>query len=103
MPIVKELLRKVLPEGTKVVTAEADLYGEISWAITLKPSPPGLDGIKGREFVIVGTDVASGLGITMPHLISALAERRVGAIGVVGEVTLDSCSEAQSKGCLLYT
>jgi purine catabolism regulator len=98
MPIVKELLRKVLPEGTKVVTAEADLYGEISWAITLKPSPPGLDGIKGSEFVIVGTEVASDLGITMPHLISALAERRVGAIGVVGEATLDSCSEAQSKG-----
>src|ERR1039458_6581592 len=98
MPIVKELLRKVLPEGTKVVAGEADLYGDISWVITLKPSPPGLDGIKGSEFAIVGTEVASGLGISMPHLISALAERRVCAIGVVGEAGPDSRAEAQSKG-----
>jgi purine catabolism regulator len=98
MPIVKELLRKVFPDGARVVTGEADLYGDISWVITLKPSPPGLDGIKGNEFAIVGTEVASGLGITVPHLISALAERRVGAIGVIGEATPDSCSQAQSKG-----
>ncbi len=97
MPTVKQLLREVLPPGTKVVAGKAGLYSEVSWAVPLRPSPPGFDSLKGNEFAIVGAGVASGLGVTLTHLISTLAERKVSAIGVLGEVTAKACQEAQSR------
>ena len=98
MPTVKQLLKDLLPAGTRVVAGKTGLYGEVSWVVTLRPSPPAFDSLKGNEFVIVGTDAASGLGVTLTELITTLAERKAGAIGVLGQVTTRACQEAQSRG-----
>lgn len=98
MPNIKQLLREVLPTGTEVVAGEAGLYSEVTWVATLRPSPPGFDGLKGGEFAIVGAGVASGLGVTLSYLVSTLAERKVSVVGVLGEIQTETCQEAQLKG-----
>jgi PucR family transcriptional regulator, purine catabolism regulatory protein len=98
MPIVKQILREVLPAGTRVEAGEAGLYSEVSWVVALRPSPPGFDVLKGNELAVIGAGVASGLGVTLSFLISELAERKVSAICIQGEITDDSRREAQSNG-----
>jgi purine catabolism regulator len=98
MPSIKQLLREVLPAGTEVVAGEAGLYNEVSWVVTLRPSPPGFDVLKGNEFAIVGVGVTSALGLTLSYLVLTLAERKVSAVGVLGEIPIETCREAQFKG-----
>ena len=54
MPSVTQLMKKVLPSGSRIVSGNAGLYNEVSWVIVVRPTPPGFDGLKGGEFAIVG-------------------------------------------------
>jgi purine catabolism regulator len=97
MPTVKQLLKEVLPPDTLILAGEFGIYGEVSWVVTLRPSPPGFDGLKGHEFAIVGSGVAEALGVSLHHLVSNLAERHISAIGLQGEVSDEACREAQAR------
>ncbi len=96
MPSILQLVKRVLPSGSTVIGGETGLYNEVSWVIVLRPTPPGFDGLKGNEFVIIGTDVAAGLGVTLTYLISTLAERGASGIGILGEISKEAEREAQS-------
>jgi PucR family transcriptional regulator, purine catabolism regulatory protein len=101
VPSVKLLLKKVLPSGSTVISGETGLYNEVSWIIVVRPTPPGFDGLKGNEFAIIGPNVASGLGVSLSYLLTALAERGVSGIGILGEVSPEVQREAQNKKVLL--
>lgn len=97
MPSLIQLVNKVLPQGTRVISGETGIYNEISWVIVVRPAPPGLNGLKGNELAIIGPDIASGLGVSSSYLVSTLAERGVGGIGILGEISPEIQREAQSK------
>jgi hypothetical protein len=98
MPIVKQIIREILPAGTTIEAGEAGLYGEVSWVVVLRPSPPGFDALKGHEMAVIGAKVASGLNVTLSYLVSSLAEWNVSAIVVQGDITDEARREAQSRG-----
>ena len=85
MPTVEQVWR-AMPQGTGLVTGESSIYNEVSWVVTLRPTPPGFDRLRGKELALVDTSIANGLGITLPYLITSLAEQGASAVGILGEV-----------------
>jgi len=98
VPIVKQLIRDVLPAGTRIEAGEAGLFNEVSWVSALKPSPPGFDALKGCEIVIIGDGVASALGVNLSFLVSRLAEWNVSAVCFQGDATDEARRQAGLKG-----
>lgn len=97
MPTVEQIWRQVLPPGTDLVAGEAGLYNGVNWVITLRPSAPGFDNVRGSEFALIDTSVARSLGVTLPSLVLFLAERAVSGIGLLGEVLPEAGEQAQSS------
>jgi purine catabolism regulator len=86
-----------MPPGSAIISGETGLYNEVSWMIAVRPTPPGFDGLKGNEFAVIGPNVASGLGVSLVQLISALAERGVSGVGILGDISPDARREAQVR------
>ncbi len=96
MPSVVQILKKVMPSGSKILAGETGLYNEVSWVITVRPTPPGFDSLKGNELAIIGNNTATGLGVSTANLVSALAERGAAGVGVIGDVSQEAINQAQS-------
>lgn len=97
MPTVEQIWRQVLPPGTDLVAGEAGIYNGVNWVITLRPSPPGFDNVRGNEFALIDTSIAKSLGVTLPSLVLFLAERGISGIGLLGEALPEACEQAQSR------
>ena len=85
MAIVEQVWR-VLPKGTRLIAGESGIYNEVSWVVTLKPTPPAFDRLRGKEFALIDIPTMTGLGITMPSLFTSLAEQNVSGLSILGEV-----------------
>jgi purine catabolism regulator len=85
MPTVEQVWR-ALPRGTELLANDSSIYNEVNWVITMRPTPPGFDRLRGKELALVDSATASGLGITLPYLISSLAEQGASALGILGEI-----------------
>jgi hypothetical protein len=94
MPSVIQLLKNTLPEGSEVVCGDVGLYNEVSWVISLRPTPPGFDVLKGGEFALIGADIADGLNISLSHLVSTLSDRGISGIAILGEISKEAQQEA---------
>ena len=97
MPTVEQIWRQVLPTGTDLMAGEAGIYNGVNWVITLRPSAPGFDNVRGNEFALIDTTIAKSLGVTLPSLVLFLAERAVSGIGILGEAIPEACEQAQSS------
>lgn len=97
MPTVEQVWLRALPAGTRLVSGEAQLYDEVTWVVTLKPYAPGFDKVRGHELVLVDAAVAAKLGISLPSLVSSLAQHSVSAVAVVGQVTAEM-EQAREQG-----
>lgn len=73
-----------MPPGTALVTGEAGIYGEVSWVVTLRPTPPGLDRLRGNEIALVDMATARHLDIALPPLVASLAEQGASALVILG-------------------
>jgi purine catabolism regulator len=85
MPTVEQVWR-IMPRGTGLVAGESSIYNEVSWVVTLRPTPPGFDRLRGKEFALIDTATVTGLGITLSSLVTSLAEQSIGGLGILGEV-----------------
>ncbi len=86
MPNVAQAWR-LMPPGTDMVAGESGIYNEISWIVTLRPTPPGFDRLRGKELALVDAATADLLDITLSYLITSLAEQGASALGILGEVS----------------
>ena len=87
MPTVEQVWRQAMPQETDLVAGEAGIYNEVSWVVTLRPTPPGFDRLRGNELALIDVTTVKGLGVTLSSLVISLAEQGVGALGILGEVT----------------
>jgi PucR family transcriptional regulator, purine catabolism regulatory protein len=86
MPTVEQVWR-AMPQGTTLVTGEKGIYNEIGWVVSLRPTPPGFDRLRGKELVLADMATAEGLGITLSYLMVSLAEQGASALGVLGDIS----------------
>ncbi|MBI2860338.1 MAG: helix-turn-helix domain-containing protein [Chloroflexi bacterium] len=102
MPTVQQVWRQALPAETELVAGESGLYEEVSWVVSLKPTPPGFQSIRGREFALVDAGAAEKLGVSLPALVSSLAERKVSATAILGDIVPDLKAQADRADMCLF-
>ncbi len=85
---VSDILRKALPEHTKVVAGESGLGREVTWATRLRPAPPAFAHLSGGEIVLLPPNVLEMLDerLTLDQAILQLAGFGVAAVALSGEV-----------------
>ncbi|MBE2194708.1 MAG: helix-turn-helix domain-containing protein [Anaerolinea sp.] len=85
---VFELLRYVLPMGTRVVAGAKGLHKIVSWTSVLHPRPPAFPSLEGRELALLSIDALRLLSdkLTLADLINDLAQMDVSAVGVIGGI-----------------
>ncbi len=95
MATVETVRRQALPPGTRVVAGETGLYREVSCVVSLKPTPPGFDVLRGGELALASTRVAGLLGTPLPSLVTSLGERGAAAVALVGEASAEARDRAE--------
>ena len=86
MPTIGQVWRQALPGGTEIVGGRGGLYNEVPWVVTLRPTPPGFDSLRGGELALIDTATAQRLGASLAALVISLAERGAGSIAVLGDI-----------------
>ncbi len=86
MPTVDQVWRQALPGGTEIAGGRDGLYNEVPWVVTLRPTPPGFDSLRGGELALIDTATAQRLGASLAALVTSLAERGAGSVAVLGNV-----------------
>ncbi|MBI2858248.1 MAG: helix-turn-helix domain-containing protein [Chloroflexi bacterium] len=93
VPTVEQVWR-AMPPRTELAAGEAGVYNGISWAVTLRPTPPAFDRLTGNELALIDAVTVKELGATLPSLVTSLVEQGVGAIAVLGEVLPEAREQA---------
>lgn len=97
MPTVDQVWRQALPAGTEIAGGRAGLYGEVPWVVTLRPTPPGFDSLRGGELALIDAATAQRLGASLGALVTSLAERGAGSVAVLGTVTPEVAGYASDR------
>ncbi|MDP6783180.1 MAG: helix-turn-helix domain-containing protein [Dehalococcoidia bacterium] len=95
MATVDTVRRQALPSGTRIVAGEAGLYNEVSWVVSLKPTPPGFDILRGGELALASTRMAALLGASLSSLVTSLGERGAAAVALLGQASAEARDRAQ--------
>ncbi|GAC1468069.1 MAG: PucR family transcriptional regulator [Chloroflexota bacterium] len=95
MVTVKEIWQEALPEGTRLLAGNDQLGRQVSWALVLKPRPPGLDAAHGDELILLSTSTLPALDprLTLARALTSLAGK-ASAVAVRGDVSPDAVTEA---------
>lgn len=89
MPTVEQVWHRVMPRGTELINGETGIYNQVSWVVTLRPTPPGFDRLRGSELALIDANIAEKLGVTPLSLVSSLVEQGISSLGVLGETPDD--------------
>lgn len=97
---VHDILRKALPEPTRVVAGDAGLGREVTWATRLRPAPPAFEHLSGGEIVLLPPHVLEMLDerLTLDQAIRQLAGFGVAAIALSGYVDDDARRSSAEAG-----
>ena len=85
---IRDLLRLVLPASSQLITPAEGLHHHVGFAISLRATLPAFPRLRGGELALISVAQARILDerLTLPTIVRRLAEARVAAIAVVGEV-----------------
>lgn len=95
MATVDTVRRQALPTGTRVVAGEAGIFREVTCVVSLKPTPPGFDVLRGGELALASIRVARLLGASLPSLVTSLGERGAAAVALLGEASPEARDRAE--------
>lgn len=95
MPTVAQVWRQVMPPGTNLIAGEDGIYNETTWVVTLRPTPPGFDRLRGNELALIDPGIARRLGVPVLSLVMSLLEQGAGSIAILGGVNPDVIGMAE--------
>ncbi len=86
MTTLADLMRLALPPDARIVTGQDDLATPVTWAITLRPSPPAFPNLNGGELVLIDlADLALlDAALTLAQVIANLAPMRIAGVAISG-------------------
>lgn len=95
---VRDVLRLALPPDTTVVAGAAGLTHQVTWATTLRATPPAFVNLRGGELALVPVAAALALDerLTLAHLVERLAYVPIAAIAALGDIAADACAVADA-------
>lgn len=96
---LEDIYRLALPDGSRVVYGEDLLERPVSWACSLRPSPPAFPNLEGEELALI--DLAD-LGkfdppMRLDRVIHSLHQAGISAVGILGEATEDAIAVAKNN------
>ncbi len=85
---LEDVYRLALPEGTQLLVGQAYLDRPVSWACSLRPSPPAFPKLEGNELALIDVAELHRLDAKMQlaRVVDNLQTARVAAVAVLGEV-----------------
>ena len=104
MTTLADLLRLALPQGTHLLAGQEHLQRAVSWAISLRPSPPAFPHLNGGELILMDLADLALLdpSLSLARVIADLAVVRVAAIAVLGTVDEEAVSAASQLHSPLF-
>lgn len=97
-------VQAALPSGTVQVAGSTGLDREVSWPSVLRTRPPAFQSLRGGEFLLISSAALHLLdpGLTLARLLQSVAQAKVAAAAIVGEIPADAAELADSAGLPLY-
>lgn len=96
---LEEIYRLALPQGSRILFGEELLNRPVSWACSLRPSPPAFPNLEGEELALIDVDDLHRFNpqMRLDRVVHSLHQARISAIGVLGEVPRDAVAVAEQS------
>lgn len=96
---LEEIYRLALPQGSRILFGEGLMNRPVSWACTLRPSPPAFPNLEGEELALIDVDDLHQFNpqMRLDRVVNSLHQARISAIGVLGEVPRDAVAVAEQN------
>lgn len=101
---LEDVYRLALPPGTEVLYGAESLTRPVSWACSLRPSPPAFPKLTGNELALVDMDDLRQLDprMRLDRVIQSLRQARVAAMAVLGNVPQSAVDAAKEQQMPLF-
>jgi len=101
---IDDIYRLALPAGSELLAGEDVLNRPVSWACSLRPSPPAFPKLDGNELALIDMDDLRRLDPKMPldRVVRTLQDARIAAIAVLGLVSEAAIKVAGANRTALF-
>lgn len=101
---LEDVYRLALPPDSQILFGADRLRRPVSWACSLRPSPPAFPNLTGNELVLIDMDDLRQLDARMrlDRVVQNLSPARVAAIAVRGAVADNAIRVAEQEGIPLF-
>ena len=101
---IDDIFRLALPPGTRLLSGEDLLARSVTWACSLRPSPPAFPKLDGNELALVDMEDLRRLDpqMRLDRVVFSLQSARVAAIAVLGPNDRAAISAAESTRLPLF-
>lgn len=99
-----DVYRLALPPDTKLLVGEELLDRTVSWACSLRPSPPAFPKLDGNELALIDIEDLRRLDpkMQLARVVRSLENARISAIAVLGPVDDNAIMAAQANRIALF-
>ena len=96
---LEDIFRLALPKGSQLLFGKEFLERPVSWACSLRPSPPAFPSLEGEELALIDIEDLRQLDAQMrlDRVVYSLHQARISAIGVLGDVPKDAIAVAEAN------
>jgi purine catabolism regulator len=101
---LEDVYRLALPPESQILVGSDRLRRPVSWACSLRPSPPAFPNLTGNELVLIDMDDLRQLDSRMrlDRVVQSLRPARVAAVAVRGAVDDNAIAAAEQEGVPLF-
>jgi purine catabolism regulator len=101
---IEDIFRLALPGETKLLAGSEFLQRTVSWACSLRPSPPAFPKLDGNEIALIDMDDLRKLDPQMRinRVVESLQTARIAAIAVLGQIDPSAIAAAVSARLTLF-
>lgn len=101
---IEDIFLLTLPPGTELLAGAEVLNRSVSWACSLRPSPPAFPKLDGNELALIDLDELRRLDarMTLERVVRNLQSARISAIAVLGHVSEAAVRAASAGGVALF-
>jgi len=100
---IEDIYRFVLPAGTQILAGREYITRSVSWACSLRPSPPAFPKLDGNEFALIDMKDLQRLDpqMRLERVVHTLESARVAGIAVIGSVDQTAIQTALDRQMIL--
>jgi purine catabolism regulator len=101
---IEDIYRLALPPETRLLTGDEYLGRAVTWACSLRPSPPAFPKLDGNELALIDMEDLRRLDpqMRLDRVVFSLQNAHVASIAVLGRVDANAVSAAHSTRLTLF-